>query len=121
MSDEPLEYEVGSDNLFADIGVPNPEEALARAKLMSRVINIIHERRLTQKRAAEILGTNQPTVSDLMRGKMHKFSLERLIAFLTALDQDVEITVRQRPAAASRPARVSVGEERAELSVVTSD
>lgn len=120
MSKEPLEYEAGSDNVFADTGVPNPEEALARARLMSRVIGIIRERRLTQKRAAEILGTNQPTVSDLMRGKMSKFSLERLIAFLTALDQDVEITVRQRPAAASRPARVSVGEEREPHPVATS-
>jgi predicted XRE-type DNA-binding protein len=104
--DEPLEYEVGSDNVFADTGVPNPDEALARAQLMSRVTNIIRERRLTQTRAAEVLGTNQPTVSDLMRGKMSKFSLERLIGFLNALDRDVEITVRRR--ADARRARITV-------------
>jgi predicted XRE-type DNA-binding protein len=108
MSDEPLEYEVGSDNVFADTGVPNPDEALARAQLLSRIIDIIRERRLTQARAAEILGTNQPTVSDLMRGKMSKFSLERLIAFLNALDRDVEIAVRRRPAGSSRGARFVV-------------
>ena len=109
---EPLEYEIGSDNVFADTGVPNPEEALVRAKVMHRVTCIIRERRLTQKRAAEILGTNQPTVSDLMRGKMSKFSLERLITFLAALDHEVEITIRPRAAAASsRPVRVAVGKE----------
>ena len=121
MSDEPAVVEFSSGNLWADVGRPDADEALVRAELMSRVTGIIRERRLTQARAAEILGTNQPTVSDLMRGKMSKFSLERLIAFLTALDQDVEITVRQRPAAASRRARVSVGEEREERSVVSSD
>jgi predicted XRE-type DNA-binding protein len=111
MKDEPLEYEIGSDNIFADIGVPNPEEALARAQLMSRVTDIILERRLTQRRAAEILGTNQPTVSDLMRGKMSKFSLERLISFLNALDRDVEITVRHRLPDTSRVGRVVVAGE----------
>ena len=109
MKDEPLEYEIGSDNIFADIGVPNPEEALARAQLMSRVTDIILERRLTQRRAAEILGTNQPTVSDLMRGKMSKFSLERLIAFLAALDQEVEITVRERSSGALRGGGIVIG------------
>jgi predicted XRE-type DNA-binding protein len=108
VSKEPLEYEVGSDNVFADTGVPNPEEALARAELMRRVTGIIRERRLTQAGAARILGTNQPTVSDLMRGQFSKFSLERLIAFLNALDHDVEITVRQRGAGAE-PARIVVG------------
>lgn len=111
MTDEPLEYEIGSDNVFADTDVPHPEEALARAQLMSRVMDIIRERGLTQTRAAEILGTNQPTVSDLMRGKLSKFSLERLIAFLNALDRDVEITVRRRPAGTPRGARVVVGGE----------
>jgi predicted XRE-type DNA-binding protein len=108
--DEPLEYEIGSDNVFADTGVPNPEEALARAQLMSRVTGIIRERRLTQARAAEILGTNQPTVSDLMRGKMSKFSLERLIGFLNALDRDVEIVVRRRRSEGKRARIVVAGD-----------
>jgi len=102
------EVEFGSGNLWADIGRPDADEALARAELMSRVVDLIRKRRLTQARAAEILGTNQPTVSDLVRGKMSKFSLERLIGFLNALDCDVEITVRRRPSDAGRPARVIV-------------
>lgn len=101
--DEPV-VEFSSGNLWADIGRPDADEALARAELMSRVTNIIRERRLTQASAAAILGTNQPTVSDLVRGKMSRFSLERLIAFLNALDRDVEITVRARPAGTDRAA-----------------
>jgi predicted XRE-type DNA-binding protein len=108
MSDELPVVEFSSGNLWADIGRPDADEALARAELMSRVTDIIRQRRLTQARAAEILGTNQPTVSDLMRGKMSKFSLERLIAFLNALDRDVEITVRRRPAGSNRAAHVVV-------------
>ncbi|HEY0019833.1 MAG TPA: helix-turn-helix transcriptional regulator [Longimicrobium sp.] len=104
MSDELPEFYVSSGNIWADIGRPDAEEAFARCQLMSRVCDLIRERRLTQKRAAEILGTNQPTVSDLMRGKLSKFSLERLIGFLTALGQEVEISVRPRPAGSDQPA-----------------
>lgn len=108
MSDEMPVVEFSSGNLWADIGRPDADEALARAELMSRVTDIIRQRRLTQARAAELLGTNQPTISDLIRGKMSKFSLERLIAFLNALDQDVEIRVRRLPAGSNRAARVVV-------------
>ena len=110
MSDE-TEFFVSSGNLWADLGDPDAEEKLARAELLRRVMNVIRDRKLTQKRAAEILGTNQPTVSDLMRGKLSKFSLERLISFLTALGQEVEITVRPRPDGAEGPAVVVVGAE----------
>lgn len=102
MTDEMPEVELGSGNLWADIGRPDADEALARAELMSRVTNIIRSRRLTQARAAELLGTNQPTISDLVRGKLSKFSLERLIAFLNALDCDVEITVQKKQPGSTR-------------------
>jgi predicted XRE-type DNA-binding protein len=108
MRDEAPVVEFSSGTLWADIGRADADEALARAELMSRVTDIIRQRRLTQARAAEILGTNQPTISGLMRGKMSKFSLERLIAFLNTLDRDVEITVRRRPADSNRPACVVV-------------
>jgi predicted XRE-type DNA-binding protein len=93
MSDE-LEVEYGSGNLWADIGRPDAEEAFARSRLLHRITEIIRERKLTQAKAAKLLGTTQPTVSDMMRGKLHLFSLERLITFLKALGQDVEIVVR---------------------------
>jgi predicted XRE-type DNA-binding protein len=110
MSDETPIVELGSGNLWADIGRPDADEALARAELMSRVAGIIRQRRLTQARAAEILGTNQPTVSDLVRGKLARFSLERLIAFLNALDRDVEITVRPTAKGSTRARFVVTGD-----------
>lgn len=103
MTEKLPEHFVGSGNVFADVGLPDAEELLARAELMRRVYVLIRERGLTQARAAAVLGTNQPTVSDLMRGKLSKFSLERLIAFLNALGQDVEISVRERPAESDGP------------------
>ena len=105
-SNELSEVEFSSGNLWADVGRPDADEALARAELMSRVTDIIRRRRLTQARAAELLDTNQPTVSDLMRGKLSKFSLGRLMTFLNALGKDVEIRVR--PADSDRAGRVIV-------------
>lgn len=95
MSEDP-DFEYGSGNVFADAGLPNPEEALARSRLLHRIVAIIRERGLNQTQAARLLGTTQPTVSDMMRGKLHLFSLERLIVFLKALGQDVEIVVTPR-------------------------
>ncbi len=102
------DVEFGSGNLWADIGRPDADEALARAELMSRAVAIIRDNSLTTSRAAEVLQVDDVTVSALMRGKMSKFSLERLIAFLNALDRDVEITVRKRPAESNRAARFVV-------------
>jgi predicted XRE-type DNA-binding protein len=102
MSDE-IEFYVSSGNIWADIGDPEAEEKFARAELMRRIWYLVRERRLTQAQTAKILGTNQPTVSDLMRCKLSKFSLERLISFLNALGQDVEISVRPRPAGSEGP------------------
>jgi predicted XRE-type DNA-binding protein len=74
----------------------DPEEALARAELARRIGEIIQARRLTQVQAAEILGIEQPRVSNLMVGRLSGFSLERLLRFLTALDRDVEITIKPK-------------------------
>lgn len=103
-----IEIELSSGNLWVDIGRPDADAALTRATLMSQVADLVSEKRLTSARAAALLGTNQPTISDLIRGKMSKFSLERLIAFLNALDQDVEIRVRRLPAGSNRAGRVVV-------------
>jgi predicted XRE-type DNA-binding protein len=107
MSDE-IRIEEGSGNLWADIGRPDADEALARAELMRQITEMIRARGLTQTAAAALLGTTQPTVSDLVRGKLSQFSLERLIAFLNALGQDVEITVRANPADGGARGRIRV-------------
>lgn len=111
MNDELPEFYVSSDNIFADLGFPDAEELMVRAELLRRVYNIIRKKGWTQAKAARVLGTNQPTVSDLMRCKLSKFSLERLIGFLNALGQDVEISVKPRPADAEGPRLVVVGQE----------
>ena len=94
--------EAGSGNVFADLGLPNAEEELAKAKIVHRIHQAIEERGLTQTQAAEILEIDQPKVSALIRGRFGGFSMERLFRFLNALDQDVDILIR--------PARLSRGE-----------
>jgi predicted XRE-type DNA-binding protein len=89
-------HEVGSGNVFADVGRENADELLAKAELVRQISVAIEERGITQAQAADLLGTTQPTVSDLVRGRLSKFSMERLIAFLNRLDRDVEIVVREK-------------------------
>jgi predicted XRE-type DNA-binding protein len=86
--------EESSGNVFADLGLKNPEKLLAKAELAQRICDIIAERKLTQVRAARLLGIDQPKVSALMRGKLDGFSTDRLFRFLNALGSDVEIVVR---------------------------
>lgn len=92
-----IKVQVGSDNVFADLGLPNPEEHLAKAELASRIGKAIRERRLTQAATAELLGIDQPKVSRLLRGYLTNFSTERLMHFLTLLGRDVEIVVKRAP------------------------
>jgi predicted XRE-type DNA-binding protein len=89
--------EEGSGNVFADIGLPDPEERLAKADLAIRIAETIRARRLTQTRAAYILKIDQPKISRLLRGQLSGFSTERLMHFLTLLGRDVEITVKAAP------------------------
>lgn len=86
-------FERSSGNVFADLGLLNPEERMAKA-LLSRLIHEDIERRgLTQKATAQLLGCAQPDVSKIVRGNVSGFSLERLTTFLTNLGHDVEIRV----------------------------
>jgi predicted XRE-type DNA-binding protein len=94
---EKIRHEVGSGNVFADLGLANPEEHLAKAELASRINQAIRQRRLTQAAAAELLGIDQPKVSRLLRGYLTNFSAERLIHFLNLLGRDVEIVVKPTP------------------------
>ena len=84
-----------SGNVFADIGLPEPAEELTKAQLASHIRQ--ERRRLSQVAAASIMGIDQPKVSALLNGRLANFSSERLMRFLTALGQDVDITVRSKP------------------------
>jgi predicted XRE-type DNA-binding protein len=87
----------GSGNVFADLGYPDAEERQTKLRLAHAINAVIARRRLTQADAADKLGVNQPKVSALANYKLDGFSVERLMTFLTALDQDVEIIVRRKP------------------------
>jgi predicted XRE-type DNA-binding protein len=87
-------YEVGGPNVFEDIGVPNAEEHLIKAKLVFKIEAIMKKRSMKQAEAAELFGVRQPDVSKLVRGEFRQFSVERLLRFLVALNQDVEIIVK---------------------------
>lgn len=86
-----------SGNVFADLGLPKPDDLLAKAELAARIIGEIGRRRLTQSEAAVILGIDQPKVSALKQGKLSGFSIERLMRFLLALGRDIQITVKPKP------------------------
>lgn len=88
-----IEYREGSENVFADIGIPNPEEALAKAKVAMKIQDTIKKKKLTQARVAKILKISQPKVSLLLRGYLTDFSLERLLRFLNDLGQNVYISI----------------------------
>jgi predicted XRE-type DNA-binding protein len=87
-------YETGSRNVFKDIGVPNAEEHMVKAQLVFKIDTIMKERCLKQVEAAHLFGVRQPDVSMMLRGEFRQFSVERLLRFLVALDQDVEIVVK---------------------------
>ena len=85
-----------SGNVFADLGVADAEETLAKAEVASRICEIIAERKLSQTMAAAILGVDQPKVSALMHGRLDGFSSDRLFRFLNSLDRDVEIIIKPK-------------------------
>lgn len=105
--EEEIECEMSSGNVFADIGIENPDEELTKAKLVWEIEQIIKKKKLTQAKAASIMGINQPKVSALILRKLDGFSVERLIHFLNTLGQDIDIVVRPKPAN-RKQARINV-------------
>jgi len=87
-------YESGSRNVFKDLGVPNAEEHFVKAQLVFKIDALMKERGLKQVEAAGLFGIRQPDVSKMLRGDFRQFSVERLLRFLVALDQDVDIVVK---------------------------
>jgi predicted XRE-type DNA-binding protein len=86
----------GSGNVFADLELPNPEERLVKARLVTRIAEVITTRELTQVQAGIMLGIDQLKVSKLVRGRLSEFSTSTLMQYLTLLGQDVEIVVQPK-------------------------
>lgn len=89
-----IECEQGSGNVFADIGLANPEEALAKAEIARHMNKLIAERGLTQAEASRILGIDQSRVSALRNGRLSVFSLEKMMQFASRLGNEVEIVIK---------------------------
>ena len=96
-----------SGNVFADLGLANPEDRKIGVGLAVEINSIIRDLKLSQTEAAEKLGINQPKISALSKYRLEGFSVERLMNFLTRLDRDIEIVIHNRPRS-RRPARILV-------------
>ncbi len=90
----PVDHKKSSGNVFADIGLPSAGEHLIKAKLILKIDGLMRARGLKQIEAAKLFGVKQPDVSKMLRGDFRQFSVERLMRFLVALGQDVEIVVK---------------------------
>lgn len=87
----------GSGNVFADLGLADAEELLAKTKVILQIEDAIKAHNLTEATAAERMDMSQTELSDILRGRMDEFSLERLFRCLNALGRDVEITITPKP------------------------
>ena len=97
----PKKVTASRGNVFADLGFGNPEEELLKAKLVREIRAIIKRRKLTQAKAAAMLGLKQPDVSALVTGRVGKFSIDRLVRCLDRMDYTVGVVVRHKPRRAS--------------------
>ena len=84
----------GSENIFADLGLPDSGTHFLKAQIVSEIYRLTNERGLTQSDAGKRMGITQPEVSRMFKGNFTEYSIERLIGFLTAFDRDVQIVAR---------------------------
>ena len=86
----------GTTNVFADLGYTDAAERQTKTRLALAVNELLKGRKLKQREIATLLSIPQPKVSALKNYRLDNFSVERLMEFLTSLDQDVEIMIRPR-------------------------
>jgi predicted XRE-type DNA-binding protein len=98
MAKKRIEVDAGTGDVFTDLGYADAKERRLKVRLALEVNQILEKRGLPQAQAAKLLGLRQPHVSDLVRYRLNRFSVERLMEFLTLLGKDVEIRITQRPA-----------------------
>ena len=91
---EEIEVIASSGNVYADTGHPHPEEAMAKAELAILISDAIKRKKLTQKKAAELIGVDQPKISAIIRGQLSGFTIDRLFRFLIALGMDIIIEAK---------------------------
>ncbi len=99
--------QASSGNVFADLGDPQAPETLLKSRLAQRLAKVIEAKGLSQAEVAAALQIDQPKVSKILRGRLREFSTDRLFRFLNALDQDIQIVIKSKPAS-RRQARLMV-------------
>ena len=102
-----IEIQDASDNIFADLGRPDAEAHYVKAQLVFQMQQIMKARKLSQTAAANLMGIKQPDVSNLLRGRFRGYSIDRILSFLQALDQDIEIVIKPK-ACKEKAARIIV-------------
>lgn len=87
--------EIGSENIFADLGRPDAAAHFLKAQIVSEIYRLVNERKLNQTMAGALMGISQPEVSRMFKGHFREYSVDRLMGFVTAFGRDIEIVVRQ--------------------------
>jgi predicted XRE-type DNA-binding protein len=108
MNKTEIAWEIGSDNVFADLDMIDADEKLAKAELALKINQIIKQKKLKQVQAAKLLGIDQSKISLLNRGRLTDFSIERLVKYLTLLNQDVKIIIKPSRRKHANQGRLSV-------------
>ncbi len=98
-----------SGNVFADLGIENADEYMAKSQLAAEILRIVQRRRLTQAEAAKLLGIRQPKISELLRGRLDGFSTDRLLRFIIRLGYDVQIKLSKARARTQGHIEVTAG------------
>ena len=93
---KPIEFETGSGNVFADLGLKDADQLLARSQIGFHVYKILEDKKLKQREIAAVLGIAQPDVSHLMNGHFSRFTTDKLLDFLKRLNRKVTIEVSRR-------------------------
>jgi len=110
MNTTSIAIEAGSGNAYADLGLPDAQEMLVKAKLASKIAEIIQRQKLTQQQAAELLAMPQPKVSLMLRGQFRGISESKMLDCLARLGRDIDIVVK--PARSKTKTSVSGGSGR---------
>jgi predicted XRE-type DNA-binding protein len=100
---EKIELAYGSGNVFRDLGLPNPEIEQLKAILAAKIISVLDGQSISVRRAHEMTGFAAADFSRVRQGKLARFTIDRLMAMLDRLDQDVEVTVNVQPRAHAAP------------------
>jgi predicted XRE-type DNA-binding protein len=108
MSDDTTVH-ASSGDVFADLGLEDSDEYMAKSEIAAEILRIVQKRRLTQAAAAKLLGIRQPKVSELLRGRLDGFSTDRLLRFITRLGYDVQIKLTETRAHTQGHMEVTAG------------